>query len=306
MFVAACGAATRGSDRAHTSSRGLDAAALPYRILDARTGRQIATSAFWERLAATRAVCVGEDHGNPHHHWVELQVVRRLVARWPKSALGMEMFQRPFQGVLDDFAARRIDDVALRSRVGWADRWGYDYSFYSPTIEAATSRRAALLALGTAKELTKKVVRHGLESLDAIEKTQVPELNLEDAAHRRWFDDRMTEMANSGAPNNPHKPPADNAAEMPSADRVYAVQVIWDETMAEVAATWLHANAAGNIVILAGSGHCHDSAIVRRLVRRGVPSVVSVRSVIDDGKGSVADVLVKPVNDFLVVLEPPR
>ena len=53
------------------------------------------------------------------------------------------MFQRPFQGVLDDFAAKRIDDAALRSRTGWEDRWGYDYGFYGPTIDAAVDRRRA-------------------------------------------------------------------------------------------------------------------------------------------------------------------
>jgi hypothetical protein len=33
--------------------------------------------------------------------------------------------------------------------------------------------------------------------------------------------------------------------------------------------------------------------------------VVSVRSVIDDGQGSVAEVLAKPMNDFVVVLDLP-
>jgi hypothetical protein len=36
-----------------------------------------------------------------------------------------------------------------------------------------------------------------------------------------------------------------------------------------------------------------------------VQGVVSVRSVIDDGEGSVAEVLAKPMNDFIVVLELP-
>ena len=59
------------------------------------------------------------------------------------------------------------------------------------------------------------------------------------------------------------------------------------------------------MVILAGNGHCHDSAIVNRMKRRGVTDVVSVRSVVDDGQGSVATTLVKPINDYVVVLELP-
>ena len=58
-------------------------------------------------------------------------------------------------------------------------------------------------------------------------------------------------------------------------------------------------------MILAGNGHCHDSAIVNRIKRRGIADVVSVRTVIDDGQGGVAEALAKPMNDFLVVLDMP-
>jgi len=54
-----------------------------------------------------------------------------------------------------------------------------------------------------------------------------------------------------------------------------------------------------------GHGHCHDHAIVNRIKRRGIPEVVSIRSVIDDKEGSVADALAKPINDYFVVLEMP-
>src|SRR5262252_1688592 len=88
-----------------SAARGIEAAALPYEIVDARTRMSIDEPAFWTRLAAARAVCVGEEHPNPHHHWMQLHVVREIARRLPRGAqlaLAMEMFQRPFQGVLDD------------------------------------------------------------------------------------------------------------------------------------------------------------------------------------------------------------
>jgi uncharacterized iron-regulated protein len=299
----------------HAAKHGVESAGLPYHVLD-RAGHQLDEQAFWDRLASARVVCVGEDHTNPHHHWVQLQVVRRLGKQWPHLALGMEMFQRPFQGVLDDYAAHRIDDAALRSRSGWEDRWGYDFNWYRPIIEAALDVHGALVALNAAKELTKQVVHHGLESLPPDERAQVPELDLTDQAHRAWFDALMEGMGGSEAHGKkPQSEPADQKApeggtdgaapEMPSADRVYLVQVIWDETMADTAAKWLASHADSRVVLLAGNGHCHDSAIVNRLKRRGVKDVVSVRTVIDDGEGSVAEVLAKPMNDFVVVLDLP-
>lgn len=302
---------------------GIEHAALPYQVLDARTGHAVDEAAFWTRVTSARAICVGEDHQNPHHHWFQLEVMKQLAKRVPRTehlALGLEMVQRPFQGVLDDYAAKRIDAAALRSRTGWEDRWGYDYGFYGPTIDVAVGAGARLVALNAARELTKKVSHKGLASLTPEEKAQLPELKLDDATHRAWFDALMEDMggasAHSAKPTDdadetPATPlPTDKAhggsSQMPSADQIYTVQVIWDESMADGAATWLAQNPTGHIVILAGNGHCHDSAIVNRIKRRGVADVVSVRSVIDDGEGGVAEVLAKPINDFAVVLQMPH
>lgn len=324
VLAVGCGGRPGGTPRtAGAAAAGpvnLEAAALPYQIVDARTGRQVDAPAFWTALASARAVCVGEDHTNAHHHWVQLEVVRQLAKRGAPLALGLEMVQRPFQGPLDDYAAKKIDAATLRSRTDWKERWGYDWGFYGPTLDAAAGAGGALLALNAPRELTKKVVREGLEALTPAERAQLPALVLDDATHRAWFDGLMAGMGGAGGHSTAKAPaapaaapaPADDAAKaaaphhghaaMPSAERVYTVQVIWDESMADGTATWLAAHPQGKAIILAGNGHCHESAIVRRLERRGVGDVVSVRPVLDIGS-EVADLLAKPVNDYAVVLQ---
>jgi uncharacterized iron-regulated protein len=307
---------------------GLDDAALPYQILE-RRGTQMEEAAFWTRVSQARAVCIGEEHPNPHHHWVQLHVVRELAKRLGKAKLGvgLEMIQKPFQGPLDDYSAKKIDSEALRSRVGWQERWGYDYAFYGPTFDATIAAGGSLIALNAPKELVKKIVRQGLESLTPDEKAQVPELKLDDATHRAWFDALMNEMGGSSAhstkkdpdpdkkPEEKKEPPVDNPHKgkgdgempaMPSAERIYTAQVLWDETMADGGVKWLKANANGHLVILAGNGHCHDSAIVNRMKRRGIADVISLRVVIDDGEGGIAEVLAKPINDYVLVLQLPK
>lgn len=311
---------------------GIENAALPYQVLEARTGRSVDEPAFWAQLSKARAVCVGEEHPNPHHHWVQLLTVREISKRIGKDklALGLEMIQRPFQGPLDDYAAKKIDAATLQSRVGWAERWGYDWTYYAPSLDATIAAGGVILALNTPKELTKKVVRQGLESLTPDEKAQMPELKLDDPAHRGWFDALMNDLGGGGAhstkkegdaPANPHeekkpegeakdKPASPHGSggqmQMPSADRIYTAQVMWDEFMADGSAKWLKANPNGHLIILAGNGHCHDSAIVNRLKRRGIAEVLSVRAVIDDGEGAVANVLAKPQNDYAFVLQLPK
>jgi len=293
-------------------SGGLEAAALPYQIVDARTGRQVDTAQFYAQLGQARAVCIGEDHSNPHHHWAQLEIVRHLSAAKPvaeRIALGLEMVQRPFQGVLDDYAAKRIDAAALQSRTGWEERWNYDFGFYGPTLDVAVAAGAQLLALNAARELTKKVSHKGLDALSAEDRAQLPELDLKDAKHRAWFDALMDSMGGSSAHSKkpdaeaPADSPHDAPPPMPTADQIYSVQVIWDESMADGAAKWLTANPTGHVIILAGNGHCHDSAIVNRIKRRGIAQVVSVRPVLDS---DASEVLAQPMNDFAFVLVVPE
>ena len=330
--AAACGGAGSTGTRAPGEVRGVEAAALPYRVLRARGGQEVPFERFAAELAAADAVCVGEHHPNPHDHWVQLTITRELVRRARESgrpiALGMEMFQRPFQGVLDDFAAGRIEEDALLSRSAWKDRWGYDWSLYRPVVLVAREHGAALLALNTERELTKKVSREGIDTFSEAERAELPELVLDDPDHRAWWDEIMGGMGGAhghggggdegeghgeghgegdGAPTAEEEAAA--AAEAREAEarseRIYSAQVLWDETMAEGAARWLAGGAGRQIIILAGNGHCHESAIVRRLERRGVKAAVSVRPIIDDGEGNVGALLATPQNDYLFVMTPP-
>jgi uncharacterized iron-regulated protein len=297
--------------------RGVEAAALPYSVVDGKTGKAVADADFWAALGAAKVVCVGEDHSNPHHHWAQLEIVDKLSAqRKAGLGLGMEMVQRPFQAVLDDYRAARIDEAALLSRTGWGDRWSFDFALYRPVIRMAVDRGAALVALNAARELTKKVVRQGLDALSAEERAGIAkDLVLDDAQHRAWFDEVMSGFGGAGAHGQhgetpPEEVPPDDEVHAhvqpaPSADAVYTVQVIWDETMAEGAAGWV-AGGDRAMVVLAGNGHCHDSEIVGRVARRGVTPAVSVRPMIDDGQGNVAVAIQEARNDYLFVMTMPR
>jgi uncharacterized iron-regulated protein len=332
LLAPGCGARSSGgqttpgpaSARGHGKKDVVTAAAMPYRVLRSKSGQELGEAEFYDELAAADAVCVGEVHVNPHHHWAQLQILDRLSERSQREgramALGMEMFQRPFQGILEDFGAGRIDEDALLSRTGWETRWGYDFELYRPLVRLAVSRGLALLALNLADELRKKVSRHGIDGLNKADRDKLPEVDLANEAHRAWFQALMDQMGGSGGhgegghgaddahgPHGPHGSTGEDDEEGAArAERIYSVQVLWDETMAEAAAAWVAAETGRRIVILAGSGHCHDSAIVGRMQRRGIGKVVSVRPLLDAGDAGedVSAELAEPITDYLFVMSP--
>jgi len=312
LALAACGGKYAGP----TTPPGVESAALPYRIVDARTGRDVPEIDAWSKLAGARAVCLGEEHPNPHHHWAQMKLVEELGRRaklaGTELALGMEMVQKPFQGVLDDYAAGRIDDAALVSRTGWDDRWGYDFAMYKPILARALAAQAKLIALNPPRELTKQISHNGIESLTPDERKALPELVLDDPQHRAWWDSMMSAMGGAGAHTSQGGDDGDGAAPAPTADedkargeRFYTVQVLWDESIADGAKAWIGAASGRAMIILAGNGHCHDSAVVNRIKRRGVPDALSILLIVDDG-GNVASELANPMNDYLFVMSMPE
>ena len=243
--------------------------ALPLHGLAA--GNVLSEVELWERLAQAPAVCLGETHDIPSDHYAETRAITELAARAQTAgaplAVGFEMFQRQFQTTLSAFVAGQLDEAALLAGTEYPTRWGYDFSLYRPMLEAVRDLGLPALALNMRSEITRKIARTGLDSLEPSERAELPELILDDAEHREFIFGLFGVLP-------------EHAAEFGLED-VYIAQTVWDETMADSAARWLAATGAGaRILILAGDAHCHESAIPRRLTRRTGLATTSVSIVL--------------------------
>lgn len=223
-------------------------------------------AALWESMADARAICFGELHPNAEHHAAQsralTELARRAEAEGRLLGVGFEMFQRPFQAALDSFVAGHSDEEELLLDTEYEARWGWAFELYRPLLATARDYALPVLALNAPTELTRKIARMGLASLDAEEREQLPELDLENAAHACYF----ANLGRTGACPPPAAP-----------SDTYTAQVVWDETMAETAAAWLSAAGADTqLIIFAGMGHCQESAIPERITRRTGIEVLNV------------------------------
>ena len=69
------------------------------------------------RLTDSRIIYVGETHDQFAHHMNQLKVIKKIYNAGYKLAVGMEMFQKPYQQVVDDYLAGRIDEFAFKKRL---------------------------------------------------------------------------------------------------------------------------------------------------------------------------------------------
>lgn len=245
---------------------------------------------LWDRMASFRAVCLGEQHDSPQHHYAQQRSIEELAQRSAAAqrplAVGFEMFQTPYQPALTSFMAGAVEEAQFLLESEYEARWGFDFALYRPLLEAARTLSLEALALNAPRELTRQISRNGLASLDAPERARLPELELDDGDHRAYFDAAMAH----------HPMPADG----PRMDDMYAVQVVWDETMADSTARWLSAKGpVSQAIVLAGAGHCHRSAVPARLARRIGAPVLSISAVLESKLG---DLDTKGRYDWLLVL----
>ncbi len=226
---------------------------------DARSERALSLSDVAASLDAVQAIYVGEHHDRAADHEAQLRVLQALHARDPSLAIGMEMFQAPFQAALDAYVAGDLDEAGMLDAVEWSERWGMDFALYRPLLEFARTNGLRVIALNARQELTRAVVREGLEGLSEALRSGLPELVLDDAAHRAMVAEAL---AGHGAMD---------PARM---ERFYVAQVVWDETMAaRIAETMAAPEAPRRIVVFAGRMHVERGlGIPRRAARRGVTS----------------------------------
>ncbi len=211
--------------------------------------------ALVERLTEKQVVFVGETHDQYAHHLNQLAIIRGLWKRGKALAIGMECFQQPFQADLDAFIRGEIDEKTLLRRTEYFDRWRYDYRLYQPILRFARDQGIPLLALNLEREITDRVKAVGIAGLTAAEQARLPQrLEREPEAYRQ----RIQAIFQ-------HHPKAKEL----DFERFLAVQVLWDESMAERAADYLRQYPDRSLVILAGSGHLeYGQGIPDRLQRR--------------------------------------
>ncbi len=216
-------------------------------------------SQWIQHISQANVIYLGETHDRLADHQAQAEIIQALFKQNPNIALGLEMFQRPFQGVLNRYIAGELTEVGLQTESEYGQRWGFPWSFYGPVLRFAKEHQLPVLALNTPSEITRQVARQGLESLSEADFSHIPpldEIDLSNQAYRQ----RLGEIFQAHHQGQSHSPNLDN---------FFQAQVLWDETMAAVIAEYVQKNPQKVLIVLVGQGHLHyGDGIPSRVERR--------------------------------------
>lgn len=224
------------------------------------------------QLQTANVVYLGETHDREWDHQQQLAIIQALFKHNSKLAIGMEMFQRPTQPILDRYLAGNITAAELRQQSEFDKRWGFKWEYYAPILEFAKANRLPLIALNTPTEITRKASKQGLESLTKAELQYIPPIAEIDRTNSEY-----REMIS--ASYQQHAGIVSIASR--SFDRFYTAQLLWDETMAERVAIFYKQNPDRQTIVLAGSSHIiYGYGIPDRVQRRLASSKFSQKTVL--------------------------
>lgn len=234
--------------------------------------QQLTRQQILQELAKANVVYLGETHNHPEDHKAQLEILQALYWQNKKVAVAMEMFQRPDQDKLDKYLAGKITEAELVEQTEYEQRWGFPWEYYAPILRFAKAHQLPVLGLNTPTEITRKVARHGLESLTIDERLQIPafaEIRTDNADYRQMAREVYDQHHQAGHGNSS------------SFEKFFTAQVLWDETMAEKIAEFVKNQPDYQVVVIAGKGHIvYGYGIPSRVTRRLNNSQLIQRSIL--------------------------
>ncbi len=233
-------------------------------IVHLPTGIPVSRAQMLAVAGDARVVYVGETHDNPASHRLELEALKGLAELHPgRQALGMEMFTRSQQPVLDRWVAGKMDEKAFLKEVHWFDNWRMDFAYYRDLLNFARDRHIPVIALNAEKSEMQEVRSKAPDQLTPEERKKLPEMDMTDPYQRALVTAIFGDHAHGGM----------------GLDGFVRAQTLWDETMAESVARYL-ASPAGkekHLLVIAGGDHVnYGFGIPRRAFRRLPASYVLI------------------------------
>lgn len=205
-------------------------------IVSGTTGTPVGWDEMVADLAAARVVYVGERHPSAADHRAQLRVIRALHARDRDLAVGIEMVDRSYQPVLNQWSAGELDEAEFLRRTHWYANWRFDYALYRPILDYVKANRLRLVALNLPSDIPRKIRVGGTDHLSDYERTFLPgRVDTANAAHRAFLQEVFRQ----------HDLRSDF-------EDFYLAQCVWEDVMAESVAREL---GSGRMVVLAGNGH---------------------------------------------------
>jgi uncharacterized iron-regulated protein len=199
-------------------------------------------------------IVIGEIHGDPRHHALELDVIRALHESDTPMIIGMEMFRQNNQKDLDAWTqgVMPVDRFVPIYYRNWTIRW----TLYEDIFLYAREHGIPIAGLNIPDEIATAIARRGFSALTSAERQKLPD-GISCTIDESYM--AFIRRAYAGHDRRDGK----------SFLHFCEAQMVWDKSMAANLLAFMKENPGKKAVVLAGVGHAW---------RRGIPEQLSLLS----------------------------
>jgi uncharacterized iron-regulated protein len=208
---------------------------------------------FWRGVAVADVIYVGEIHSDRRSHEYQLDLIRGMMRRGVRFAVGWEMFDRSQQVDLDQFDRHKLSLDDLVAQTGFEKSWGRYSPLYTELLRTIQKGKIRNVALNASPSLAHKLARG--EPLSPDEKNQIPnEFTVPAGAYQNFV---------QLLGDHPGMQESDFS-------RFFSAQNLWDQTMAKMILEFRQKYPNTKLLVLAGRGHVNGGF--------GIPNYVGQKS----------------------------
>lgn len=225
-------------------------------VISGKSGIPVLPETLLADLGSARIVYIGENHHNPEHHKIQLRIIREFYKKHPDLIIGMEMFAKTYQVVLDKWSEGLLEEKGFLQKTHWYVNWRFKYELYRDILNFARWHQIRIIGLNIPFHIPPKIAAGGIDSLLDDDRRYLPaEIDTSIAAHRIYIQ-KIFKFHNLPGREN--------------FEDFYMAQCVWEDTMAESIALNLDSHP---MVVIAGNGHIKNKFGIpdRAYKRTGAP-----------------------------------
>jgi uncharacterized iron-regulated protein len=158
---------------------------------------QVSPTELLETMLKSDVIYLGENHNNTYHHKIQLDVIKKLVERGARPAIGFEFFSRHQTSHLINHQNAKDSDHGghakgdaeklLRLQLGWGSDREQDWQRLYSILQYARENKLPVFGADLSAGMRKRMSKVGYPGLTPVEKLLVPASDFKDENYREFM-----------------------------------------------------------------------------------------------------------------------
>ena len=138
-------------------------ASLPTHYISLDQQKSADLEAVLKEIENDKVIFIGEIHGTPSIHLLQLEIIKYLHKRGKQVAVALEAFPESKQEIFNRWIGGKLDEYTFE-RI-YKETWAIPYEYYKEILEYAREEHIPLVAINADNALIGAVSKYGLREI---------------------------------------------------------------------------------------------------------------------------------------------